>query len=101
MNRRQILLAARSLQGHAASPSPQSQQADLIYVTKLMLEAQKLRWRRRPVIRELAAVEAHLISALRDEHEDRPMARRRQRRLFIKKQKSALLDAQKSDADDH
>jgi hypothetical protein len=99
MNRRQILLAARSLQGHSTAPSPESEQADLIYVTKLMLEAENLRWRRRPVIRQLAAVEARLISELRAEHQDRPMARRPQRRLFIKKQESARRDARKSATD--
>lgn len=100
MNRRQILLAARTLQGHSSTPSPENQQADLIYLTKLMLEAEKLRWRRREVIRRLAAIEAHLISALRAEHQDRPMARRPQRRLFMKQQKSARRDAGKSVADE-
>ena len=56
--------------------------------------------RRRPVIRQLAAVEARLISELRAEHQDRPMARRPQRRLFIKRQESARRDARKSATDE-
>ncbi|QNK79347.1 hypothetical protein [Nakamurella sp. PAMC28650] len=100
MNRRQILLAARSLQGHSSTATPENQQADLIYITKLMLEAEKLRWRRRPVIRELAAVEAGLISELRAEHQDRPMARRPQRRLFLKQQASARRDAHRTAAEE-
>ncbi len=93
MNRRQILLAARTLATHPLphadplAPTPESLQADLMYLTKLMLAAENLRWRRRGVIRELARVEAQVINSLRDDDQDRPMARRRQRTLFVQQQK--------------
>ncbi len=88
MNRRQILLAAQTLETHPDLPNPESLQADLMYLTKLMLAAENLRWRRRRVIRELARVEAHVINQLRDDDQARPMARRRQRRLFSRQQAS-------------
>ena len=93
MNRRQILLAARTLATHPLphadplAPTSESLQADLMYLTKLMLAAENLRWRRRGVIRELARVEAQVINSLRDDDQDRPMARRRQRTLFVQQQK--------------
>jgi hypothetical protein len=64
-----------------------------------MLEAGNLRWRRRRVIRQLAALESHLIGQLRDEHQDRPMARRPQRRLFLRQQATARKDAGNSATD--
>lgn len=93
MNRRQILLAARTVETHPRphadplAPTPESLQADLMYLTKLMLAAENLRWGRRRVIRELARVEAQVINSLREDDQERPMARRRQRTLFAAQQK--------------
>lgn len=84
MNRRQILLAARTLDAHTPHPTPANLQADLVYLSKLMVAAEDLRWRRGQVIRELARVETTVINQLREDDQDRPMPRRRQRGKFGK-----------------
>ncbi|MET3805980.1 hypothetical protein ABIB25_002988 [Nakamurella sp. UYEF19] len=88
MNRRQILLATRIVEGHTDELIPAVHQADLVHLSKLLLHAQHLRWRRSSVVREIARVEAHVINHLRDEGQERPMARRRQRGLFGKRRQA-------------